>query len=65
MSRYKRFTFLCNLNERLMIALLADELHRSQSDAVRLVIREAVKKLAIEPEKSQRKDSQEMKYEQL
>jgi len=46
MARYERFTFLCNLNERLAIADLAERLHRSQSDAVRYVVVEAVKQLA-------------------
>ena len=43
MSRYKRFTFLCNPNERRMIAFLARQLQRSQSDAIRYIIRKAVK----------------------
>ena len=54
MSRYKRFTFLCNKDERHMISVLADELQRSQSDTVRFVIREAIKRIAIDPENHQR-----------
>ena len=46
MARYERFTFLCDLNERLAIANLAERLHRSQSDAVRFVVIEAARQLA-------------------
>lgn len=45
MSRQERFTFLCNQNERLMIANLADWLQRTQSDAVRFVIRQTVRSI--------------------
>lgn len=41
MSRYERFTFLCNKNERRLIAELAAQLQRSQSDAVRFVVMKA------------------------
>lgn len=43
--RVQRFTFLCNENERQAIALLAKQLQRSQSDAVRYVIAIAVQDL--------------------
>lgn len=43
--RQKRFTFLCNEDERLLIAILADKLQRSQSDAVRFVVNNAGRKL--------------------
>jgi len=46
MARYSRFTFLCNLDERQSIIDLAARLQRSQSDAVRFVVIEAVKQLA-------------------
>lgn len=46
MARYERFTFLCDLNERLAIANLAERLHRSQSDAVRFVVIEAARQLS-------------------
>ncbi len=38
MARYKRFTFLCDQDERRLIALLATKLDRTQSDAVRFVV---------------------------
>ena len=45
MRRFKRFTFLCNSDERRAIADLASHLQRSESDAVRYVVVEAVKQL--------------------
>ncbi len=41
MARYERFTFLCDEEERRMIAALAKRLERTQSDAIRVVVREA------------------------
>ena len=49
MARYKRFTFLCNQDERRILAALADRLQRSQSDTVRWLIREAVQELKVKP----------------
>lgn len=43
--RGKRFTFLCSLDERELLAELARRLHRSQGDVVRLLIREAAIRL--------------------
>lgn len=43
--RANTFTFKVGKDERRMIATLADRLDRSQSDAVRFVIREAVRAL--------------------
>lgn len=45
MSRYKRFTFLCDVSERHAIVELALRLQRSQSDAVRFVVMQAVQEL--------------------
>jgi len=45
MARFERFTFLCNSSERRAIAVLAERLSRSQSDAVRFVVIEAAKQL--------------------
>ena len=45
MARHERFTFLCNQNERALIATLAELLGRSQSDAVRFVVLEAAQQL--------------------
>ena len=45
MVRFKRFTFLCDENERRSIAISATHLQRSRSDAIRYVIVEAVEEL--------------------
>ncbi len=45
MPRYERFTFLCSHKERQMLAALAKRLNRSQSDTIRLLIREADRNL--------------------
>jgi hypothetical protein len=45
MARYERFTFLVDKKERELIAALAEHLRRSQSDAVRFVVIEAIKTL--------------------
>ena len=45
MTRYERFTFLCDESERQAIADLAARLQRSQSDAVRFVVIEAARQL--------------------
>ena len=45
MARKSHFTFRINEKEQLMIARLSERLQRSQSDAIRLVIREAAKSL--------------------
>jgi len=46
MAKHNRFTFLCDQMERRAITELAAGLHRSQSDAVRFVVIEAVKQLS-------------------
>ena len=46
MARYERFTFLCDPNERRAITDLAARLQRSQSDAVRFVVIDAVRRLS-------------------
>lgn len=51
MARYDTFTFRVNKEERQMLETLASRLQRSQSDAVRLLVREAVAQL--EPERGQ------------
>lgn len=43
MGRYQRFAFLVNGDERALIRALAERLQRSESDAVRLIVREAVR----------------------
>lgn len=47
MTRYIRFTFLCNKNERQAISDLAARLQRSQSDAVRFVVIEVARQLSL------------------
>lgn len=44
-ERVERFTFLCNRDERALVAVLAKQLQRSQSDAVRFVVVNAVREL--------------------
>ena len=46
MARMDNFGFRVSDAERAMIALLAERLQRLQSDAVRLLIREAARELA-------------------
>ena len=41
MPRYERFTFACDAEERRILVALARRLERSQSDAVRWLIRRA------------------------
>ena len=48
--RTLRFTFLCNEEERQLIAALAETLQRSQSDALRYLVRETAEKLQIKAE---------------
>ena len=45
MARYERFTFLCDRHERRLITKLAERLQRSQADAVRFVVVNAVREL--------------------
>jgi uncharacterized protein (DUF1778 family) len=60
MSRDERFTFLVNRDERELISALAEHLQRSQSDAVRFVIVNAIRGL-LDPERIETsKDSQDM-----
>jgi hypothetical protein len=40
-----RFTFMCGEADRLAIAMLSERLDRTQSDAVRWVVREAAREL--------------------
>lgn len=47
MARGNRFTFLCNEDERRILAALATNLRRSQSDAVRWLIRGAAEELGV------------------
>jgi hypothetical protein len=48
LMRESRFTFLCNEDERRLIAALSERLARTQSDAVRWLIREAARELEHE-----------------
>jgi hypothetical protein len=42
MSRWDTFTFRVNKDDRQLIAKLAESLQRSQSDAIRFVIRQTM-----------------------
>ena len=48
--RTLRFTFLCTEEERGLIVALAKTMKRSQSDALRWLVRETAKELQIEAE---------------
>lgn len=47
MARLNSFRMNVDETERRMIVVLAERLQRTQSDAVRLVIREALRALAV------------------
>lgn len=47
MNRNERFTFLVTREERQLIAALANRLQRSQSDAVRFLVRGAAQELGV------------------
>jgi hypothetical protein len=47
MARFRRFTFLVTPDERYLISVLAERLQRSQSDAVRFVVIEAVREIVL------------------
>jgi len=48
MAMNTRFSFICSDEERRMIEHLAESLRRNQSDAMRWLLRTAVKQLATE-----------------
>ncbi|MBM3131216.1 MAG: hypothetical protein FJ009_21655 [Chloroflexi bacterium] len=52
-ARVKTFTFRATADERRIIAALAEKLQRSQSDAIRWLIRESARELAIEINREQ------------
>ena len=63
--RTLRFTFLCSVEERKLIALLAETLQRSQSEALRWLVREAVLEIYSQTASKKvenRKDSFEGEY---
>ena len=45
-----RFTFLCNLDERRLISSIAQQLNRSQGDAIRILLYRAADDLGIDDE---------------
>lgn len=57
MARESRFTFICNREERRLLENLSERLARTQSDVVRLLIREAARELA-EPLRNPASDRQ-------
>jgi hypothetical protein len=58
MPKIERFSFLVDKEERKLITALAERLQRSQSDAVRFVVTEAVKELQVQ-KTDEKKDSKE------
>ena len=50
MKRTKVFNFRVDVNERKSISLLAQYLKRSQSDAIRILIREAIRAILNDEE---------------
>lgn len=51
MARKNKFMFVCDDQEREMLSEIAEKLERSQSDAVRYLVREANKRLTLDLEK--------------
>ena len=47
--RDSRFTFLCDTDERRLLAALSGSLARTQSDVIRCLIREAARELELAP----------------
>src|SRR3990172_2284851 len=47
MARYKRFTFLCDSDQRRILAALALRLQQSQSDAIRWLITNVAQELGL------------------
>lgn len=45
--RKQRFTFLCNQHERKLIRAIAEQLNRSQGDAMRFLVKAAATELSI------------------
>jgi len=58
MARYTRFTFLCNRKERKLISALAERLQRSESDAVRYVVKAVAEEMGIGSKVVQRGERQ-------
>jgi hypothetical protein len=60
--RDKRFMFLCTKEERRMLAAVARRLARTESDVVRLLIREAARELDKQADETEmsRADSGEL-----
>lgn len=52
MPKEIRFTFLCDADERRVLAALAERLQRTQSDSVRWLIRNAATELQAAPTKA-------------
>lgn len=47
MARFHRFTFVCDDDERALLEQIATRLQRSQSDAMRWLVRNAASELAL------------------
>ena len=53
MPRYSRFTFLCNREERQLISALAKRLQRSESDAIRYVVKAVTEEMGMNVKNNQ------------
>lgn len=56
MNRWDTFTFRVNEDERRLIASLAEQLQRSQSDAVRFVVINAARELQVQASQGQQSE---------
>jgi hypothetical protein len=58
--RENRFTFLCNADERRLLASMAEVLQRTQSDVIRFVLKEKANEMGLKLTDA-RMDSQNLK----
>jgi hypothetical protein len=49
--RKNRFTFICDKGERQLISALAQHLHRSQSDTIRILLFRAAREFELDVSK--------------
>jgi hypothetical protein len=61
----QRFTFLCTKVERGQLTKLAIHYHRSQSDTIRLLIRQAIQNLSNKPDSGIEDRCKESKREDI
>ena len=56
--RDERFTFLCTSDERKALSAVAQRLARTESDAIRWLVREAAKELGAMPQSGASREGQ-------